>query len=430
MSSSRLPALGGFVVFAVVLAGLIAFTTPWSVLPGKIPGGRLTANPRLDFTAAQIAREVAYHHAVRPPAYLSLAAALVAAGLIGLTSLGGRLATGLARPLGGGWPWQVILGGLAAALIARLAALPFDIWSQQVLLRYRISVEPWGLWFGDQAKGYAVTAVLIVLVVPLFYALARALPNRWWLPAAVVGAGLVLIGSFLYPLAVEPLFAKFMKLPPGPLRSSIVQLARQDGLHISDVLVANASLRTTAEDAYVSGYGSTRRIVIYDTLVTAPPEQVRLVIAHELGHAKNQDVLRGTIEGALGVGAGVCLLYLLMSSPAVLKRSGADAPADPRSVALLLFFVAAATFVVTPVQNLVSRHIEARADIHALNVTHDPATYIGVQRRLALTGLSDLHPNSAIYVLFFDHPSAPQRIALARDWARQHHVAVPARTVG
>jgi STE24 endopeptidase len=209
-----------------------------------------------------------------------------------------------------------------------------------------------------------------------------------------------------------------------------VQLARQDGLHISDVLVANASLRTTAEDAYVSGYGSTRRIVIYDTLVTAPPEQVRLVIAHELGHAKNQDVLRGTIEGALGVGAGVCLLYLLMSSPAVLKRSGADAPADPRSVALLLFFVAAATFVVTPVQNLVSRHIEARADIHALNVTHDPATYIGVQRRLALTGLSDLHPNSAIYVLFFDHPSAPQRIALARDWARQHHVAVPARTVG
>jgi STE24 endopeptidase len=94
-------------------------------------------------------------------------------------------------------------------------------------------------------------------------------------------------------------------------------------------------------------------------------------------------------------------------------------------VALLLFLVAALTFLSSPVTNLVSRRIEARADVHSLDLTRDPKTFVDVERRLAVTNLSDLDPHPVIYGLFFTHPSAPERIAIARTWARSNGVPEP-----
>jgi STE24 endopeptidase len=125
--------------------------------------------------------------------------------------------------------------------------------------------------------------------------------------------------------------------------------------------------------------------------------------------------LDGTIEGALAVAAAMCALFLLLGSRA----------ARARSVPLLLAAYTVVTFVVSPLTNLVSRHIEARADAHALALTHDPETYVAAQRKLALSGLDDLEPSDLLYVLFFNHPSAPERIAMARDWQRQHPGAEP-----
>jgi STE24 endopeptidase len=185
---------------------------------------------------------------------------------------------------------------------------------------------------------------------------------------------------------------------------------------VSDVLVSDASRRTTTENAYVSGFGSSRRIVIYDTLLERdPPPEVELVVAHELGHAKRNDVLHGTVEGAIAVAAAMCAAYLLLGA-----RAG-----DPRMVPRLIALYVVASFAMTPVQNLVSRHIEARADAHALMLTRDPATFIQAMKQLATTGLDDLEPSKPLYVLFFSHPSVPERIAMARDWARQHDVALP-----
>jgi STE24 endopeptidase len=187
------------------------------------------------------------------------------------------------------------------------------------------------------------------------------------------------------------------------------------------VLVSDASRRTTALNAYVSGFGSTRRIVVYDTVLEQLPNaEIESIVAHELGHVVHRDVLTGTLMGALGAAAATALLGWLLSWTPLLRRAGADSPGDPRVVPLLLFLVALGGLLAAPVQNLVSRHIEARADLFALDLTHDPDAFISMQRRLAETNLSDPDPPAAWQWFFGSHPTAAQRVAFAHDWEKLH----------
>ncbi len=229
--------------------------------------------------------------------------------------------------------------------------------------------------------------------------------------------------SFVYPVVFEPIFNDFTPMRPGPLRTELLELAERDRVPVEDVLVADASRRTTALNAYVSGFGATRRIVVYDTLLRAPEREVALVVAHELGHAKHDDVLHGTLLGALGSGLGVIVLFLLFGT--VRRRTGVTSITDPRAAGALMGLITLGSVLLGPAQNLISRHVEARADTHALDLTRDPATFVAMQKRLALTNISDLSPDAVEYVLYASHPSAPQRIALARAWAELNGVRRP-----
>jgi len=411
---NRLAVVATLVVLLTGLAVGLAVTVPWTVLPGASP----TVDVARDFTPAQVAREEAFHREVRPPAYLSLLVGFGVAALLGLTPLGARLVAAVARSLGGGWVWQVVLGTLALSLVGRLVALPLDARSEVVLRRYGLSTQSWASWLADAAKAVGVGTVLTSVALLAVIGLARLAPRTWWAWAAAVTALLVVLGSFAYPLLVEPVFNRFTPLPAGQLRTDLLALAERDGVPVRDVLVADASRRTTALNAYVSGFGGTRRIVLYDTLVRqASPAEVELVVAHELGHAKRQDVLTGTLLGAVGAGAGVCLLALVLAWGPLLRRVGADGPADPRVVPLVLFLAAAGGLLLSPATNLVSRRIEARADVHSLALTCDVGTFIASEQRLSVTNLSDLKPHPLAYALFATHPSGPQRIALARAYA-------------
>ncbi|MDP9101925.1 MAG: M48 family metallopeptidase [Actinomycetota bacterium] len=402
-------------VFA--LLALLATTVPWDVLPHSAPRVDLLH----DFSAAEVARERAFHRALRPSAYGSLALGLLVAAVLGLTPWGGRIVVAAGRLLGGGWVAQVVAGSVALAVVGRLATAALDARSETVLREYGLSNQSWAAWAADLLKGLGITAGVTALVLLAVLGLARWLPQGWWVAAAAVVAGFVVVASFAYPLVVEPVFNRFRPLPQGQLRTDLLALAARDGVHVNDVLVADASRRTAALNAYVSGFGSTRRIVVYDTLLaTASPQEVELVVAHELGHAKRNDVLRGTAWGAIGGAAAVCLLALLLSWPALLDRAGATGPSDPRVLALLLFLVAAGGLLVQPASSLVSRRIEARADVHAMELTCDVATFTSSQHRLAVSNLSDLDPSPLVYAVFFTHPTSPQRIALAREYARLH----------
>jgi STE24 endopeptidase len=416
--SARRAALAAAVVLGAALALVIALRTPWTVLATPA-GGHVPVDPTAGLPADVLEQASALAAALRPASLAALLLGLAVSAVLGLTPLGGRLVRAVAAPLGGGWVWQVLLGTAALVVVGRLVTLPLAVYGEVVRHRYGLSTRSWGLFLRDVAVSTAIDAALTAFGLLVLIALARRAPRWWWAWAGLAAAGLVVVGSFLYPVLIEPAFNRFAPLPAGQLRTDLLALAEENGTPVRDVLVSDASRRTTGLNAYVSGFGSTRRVVLYDTVLEQlPGDEIESIVAHELGHVAAGDVLTGTLMGALGAAAGVAALGWLLSWTPLLRRAGADGPGDPRVVPLVLLLMALGTLLATPVQNLVSRHIEARADVHALDLTRDPAAFTGMQRRLAATNLVQPDPPSAWQWFFGSHPTTAERVALAGDWAK------------
>ncbi|MEV4414741.1 M48 family metallopeptidase [Catellatospora sp. NPDC049609] len=402
------------IVLGALLAVVVAVLIPWQRPPA----------PRADQLAAlaelpadRVARARALRGELRWNTYPAMLVGLGVALLLGLTPLGAWL-VGLVP---GPWLAKVLGGGLLVLAVADLVTLPFAAWRHTVLVRYGLSTQGWGGWAGDLLKGYAVGAVLGAIALLGFFGLTRLLPNWWWAVGAVGAAGLVVLLSFVFPVLVEPVFNKFTPMADGPLRTELMELAARDGVPVRDVLVADASRRTTALNAYVSGIGPTRRIVVYDTLLReAEPAETVGVVAHELGHAERGDVVIGTVIGALGAAVLVVGLYLLGGWAWLLRRAGVESIAEPKAIGLLLAVAAVVGLLAGPAQAVVSRLIEARADEHALELTGDPAGFERMQQRLSLVNLSDPDPPAWEQGLFGSHPTTVERMAAAREYARTH----------
>ena len=401
----------------ILLAGVVAaLRIPWSAPPA----------PRADQLAAlhslpadAVARGKAFHTALRPGGYGAMAIGLVAALVLGLTPLGARLVELAGRPFGGHWLARALVGGLAVIFVGEVVALPFAAWRQRIMRDYGLSTQGWGGWTVDLLKAYAVGAVIGAIALVGFFTVTHFAPRGWWAFGAAGAAALTVLLTFVFPVLVEPVFNKFTPMEQGELRTRLIAMAERDGVPVRDVLVADASRRTRAVNAYVSGLGPTRRIVVYDTLLReAPPAEVEAVVAHELGHAEDGDVVTGTLLGAVGSAAAVCVLYLLGSWAGLLRRAGVESIAEPRAVALLVAVAAVGGLLAGPAQALVSRRIEARADRHALALTGDPGTFEAMQGRLGLVNLGDVDPNPIEHALFASHPSTVERMAAARAWGR------------
>jgi STE24 endopeptidase len=390
-----LVAAGGFVVLALLFV-------PWDPVPGPALS---VPDPSHYFTAAEIARGEEFARWARIWSWASLAVSLLALGALGFS----RAGRALVGRLPGRWWVQVPLAIAAVEVVARLLTLPFAVALRRHVIDYGLSNQPWGAYAVDLAKSEALDIVVTSLVVLVLVAAARRWPRAW---PAVAGAGLavlVLLGSLVYPLVVEPLFNSFTPLPDGPLRTRILDLADREEVDVDEVLVADASRRTTTLNAYVSGFGGTRRVVVYDNLVEDLGEEEAVsVVAHELSHAKHQDVLVGSTLGAGGAALGVGLLGLVMR-----RRKGDDGVADPRGVPRILALVAVAGLLASPVQNGISRQVETRADVDALRATADPAAFIALQQQLARRSVADLTPPAWSHAWFGSHPTTMSRIATA-----------------
>jgi STE24 endopeptidase len=384
-----------FVVLAVLLV-------PWDPVPGP---ALHPVSPSSVFTAEEIRRAEDFTSLARVWSWCSLAVSLLLACLLGFTEVGARFVDRVRGP----WWWRVVVAVLALALAGRVVTLPFAVLLRRRVLEYGLSHQAWGDYAVDLLKGLGVDVVGTSIVLVVLVGTARRWPRVWPAVAGLLLAGLVMLGSFVYPLLVEPLFNHFESLPDGPLRTQILDLADEEGVRVDDVLVADASRRTTTLNAYVSGFGSSRRVVVYDNLVDDVDDpEVLSVVAHELGHAKHDDVLIGSLLGAAGALLGVGLLGLLLDGGV----------AEPRRVPRVLALVAVASLLASPVQNAVSRRIETRADVAALRATGDPVAFIEVQKELARTSLADPTPPAWSQLWFGSHPTALTRIALAERFAR------------
>ena len=392
----------------VVLVALAVVLVPWV----WVPGGELRAAAPLDvFTQKQIARAEEYASVRRYLGWASYIVSLLVAGVLGFTPVGARLL----RRLFGARRWFVAvpLGVLVVLVIGDVATLPFSALIRQRNLAYGLTEQTWGSWAVDYGKSLLVSWLLTSLVLVVMVAAARRSPRMWFAWAGGAAAALTLAGSFLYPIAVEPVFNNFTSLHAGALRRSVFELARKEGVQIQDVLVADASRRTTTLNAYVSGFGGTRRVVVYDNLVKdLQPNEARVVIAHELAHARHNDVLAGTALGAVGAILGVSLLALVLDSSWARRRADIAGAADPAAVPLVLALSAVAMLLVSPIQSTVSRAIEVRADRDSLVATGESDTFIRMQRELALAALSDPTPPAWSQFWFGTHPTVLQRAGL------------------
>lgn len=399
------------VALAVVL--LIWRTTPWNPFPVSMP----VDIPATDFTFEQIESAHELRTTLR---WLSLTPWVITLVVTILLGIYGARTFGSILPQR--WPAtaQVFAAVAAITLLLTIIRIPFAIASLQVSRRAGLSTTTWGTWLLDLLKNYTISVVLTGAALSAMSWAARTW-SYWWAPTAVAAAILTVVMSFLVPVIFEPIFNKFQRMPEGPLRTSLLTLSEQDGVEVSDVLIADASRRTTALNAYVSGFGATRRIVVYDTMLRDAPEaEVRSVVAHELGHAKKNDVFFGTALGAVATALGVLLLALVLGS-----RVG-----QPKYIAAVMATIAVLSFVQQPLASLVSRQIEMRADVHALNLTRDAVTYAQMQKRLATTNRSDLLTPKWIYLYFGTHPATMERISFARFYARQNGLTVPAPMAG
>ena len=358
-----------------------------------------------------------------PQRVLGVGGLVVSAGVLGLLALRpprwvrrGLEAAGR-RPLAGG-----AAAGAAISAVLVVATLPLDAIAHARAVEVGLSTQDWPAWLADVGKSTAIGAVFAAGGAVGVLALVRRFPRRAWIPGSAIVVALSAGFVFLSPLVLEPLFNRFTPLPRGELRSEVLDLAERSGVEVGEVYRVDASRRTTGANAYVGGLGSTKRVVLYDTLVERfPRDQVRSVVAHELGHVEGRDLLRGLAWLALVTPAALFLAQVLAERAwgRPEGEAGPRLPATPAALPAVALSLALVSFAVGAAGNTLSRQVEARADGFALRLTQAPEAFIGLERGLSVSNVSEPEPPAAWHLLLGTHPTTVERIGFGLTFARK-----------
>jgi len=412
---SRLPVA---IMVAVVAAG----TATLILRPG---GGLIeptAVKPEAYFSPAQLERADKFRD---PQRLIVLAGIALSGATLGLIALRPPRRVRRLLERAGGHPVRgAALVGAGISVVVAVVGLPLAAWAHERAVDAGLSTQSLGPWLSDVAKATAIEAGFAALGGVLALALIRRFPRRWWLPAAGLVVAFTVLTLYLSPVVIDPVFNKFEPLPAGKLRTDVLELSRRAGVDVGEVYRVDASRRTTAINAYVGGLGHTKRVVLYDNLIEDfPPDQVRSVVAHELGHVKHSDVPRGILWIAIVAPAGTLLLQRLterFTASGGLDRGderGGDARPGPAVIPAVALALALVSFGLTCASNVLSRQVEARADAFALETTRDPSAFIALERSLAIRNLSQPDPPKLWHLLFGTHPTTIERIGYGKTYA-------------
>jgi STE24 endopeptidase len=368
----------------------------------------LPVSARAYFSNAEIDRARGYR---RPQLALLAASLLVEAGVLAalVRRPPHRLRAAGARPLP-----SAALAGTLLSLLLELATVPLSAAERRRSIEMGLTTDTWAQWARDRAKSAGIAAAFAGGGAAVGVGLMDRSPERWWLPgsalAVLAGTGL----SYAGPLVLDPLFNTFTVMPDGPVRSDVLELARRAGVSVGEVFEVDASRRTTAANAYVTGLGPTKRVVLYDTLLEHfSPDETRLVVAHELAHVHHRDV-------------GRALLFLALTAPVSLyavarltEQLGGGRP-GPSTVPALTLAVAIVGAPISVISRQLSRRVEARADSFALRATGEPEASISFEQRITIRNVADPDPPAWIRLLLGTHPSTVQRIGIAKAYQDAH----------
>jgi STE24 endopeptidase len=307
--------------------------------------------------------------------------------------------------------WDDALFLLAAGLLLSLPALPLDGWSQfRLEARFGFNKTTPGLWVTDKLKG---AGLAMLIGFPLLWALLSLVGwagASWWAWGFALVFAFQLLMLVLYPKLILPLFNKLTPLPEGELRARLLALADRTGFQAATIQVIDGSKRSGHSNAFFTGFGKFRRIVLFDTLIAQlAPEELEAVLAHEVGHYKRGHIPKMlALSAALMLGGFALIAWLAQSAwfnPAFGLPAGELAPA------FLLFTLLSglATFWFTPLGNLLSRKHEYEADAFARDAMSDATPIIAALRKLAQKNLTNLTPHPWFSGFYYSHPTLVER---------------------
>jgi len=326
-------------------------------------------------------------------------------------------------------PWlQVILFALPFFLLLNLLELPGGIIAQHILVRFGLSIQHWAGWFADAAKFVAIQTIVSTLFTILIFWRIRRSPRHWWLQSWIVVVACILFGVLVSPVIIDPLFNKFEPLQQTnpALVAQLEKVVARSGITIPPdrIFLMRASAKTTESNAYVTGFGASKRVVVWDTIINnSTPEEISFTFAHEMGHYVLHHVLRGILFAAVLIflcfwlGARVVDWLLGRFGP----RWRITSLQDPAALAALLLVLSVAQIVTEPIQNAFSRSLEHAADVYGQEAIHgivpDPAaTAVSSFQRLGQANLATPERRPFVEFWLYNHPATADRIAFAATY--------------
>jgi STE24 endopeptidase len=321
------------------------------------------------------------------------------------------------QPIAGWFPWQILVYFLILMLGYEIITAPIGYYSGFILPhRYGLSTMTLKGWLGDLFKGLVLGLVLESLAIELVYVLLASQPETWWLWVALVLLFFSVVMANLAPVLILPLFYKFTALPEGDLTKRLLALAERAHTRVRGVFTMQMSSKTTAANAALMGLGNTRRIVLGDTMLDRyTPDEIEVVLAHELGHHVHHDIWKLIVSQSILTLGGLYLVNVVLHW-AVETQHFYLGLADAATIPLVLALIGAFGLIVMPISNGYSRVIEYQADEYALQTTQMVGPFKSAMTRLANQNLADAEPSPIIEFLFHDHPSIRKRLQHADEF--------------
>jgi STE24 endopeptidase len=371
----------------------------------------------------KLAKAIHLYHARTLAHFGDTAWMILALWLLVRSGVGARIRDWAEKCSGRAWVQGLIVGP-AWLLILSLLGLPVAVLMHRVNLEYGISVEGWGMWLGDIAKSLGLTLVFGTLMLGVLYALMRH-SKRWWLWLWLLALPVEVLGVYAVPVFIDPLFDHFSPLAQADpaLAGDLERVAERGGLSIppSRMFVMDASQKFTAPNAYVTGFGASKRVVVWDTTIQhVPTDEILAVYGHEQGHYVLEHIQKG-----LEFSAAMMLVFFWIGYRAMgwmVRRYGdawkIRAVGDWASLGLLLLVVTVLSFVAEPIGNAFSRWEEHAADVYGQEVIHGlvpdaQATTVRSFQRLGEMWLDDPSPNRFVVFWTYSHPPTASRLESA-----------------
>jgi STE24 endopeptidase len=325
-----------------------------------------------------------------------------------------RAADWLASPRG--W-FDLALLVAALVLVYRVVLLPLGYFAgYRLSRRYGLTTQSAGAWLVDWLKVTAISVTIGALLAVAFYACVGLWEVKWWWVYALLLTGLVVAFTYAAPYVLLPLFYRLRPLEQGALVERIDALFTRAGVRQPRIAAIDLSARTTAANAAVIGFGTSRRVVLGDTLLESfTLDEIETVVAHELGHHVRGDIWRGLGLEVAAIWIGLGLASLLLDP--VFALLGAGDWRAPANFVLLALLLELAGLAALPLMNGFSRGVERAADRYALDLTRQPVAFAAAMRKLASQNLAEPDPPRWAELLLYTHPPIAQRVRAAEAYA-------------